>query len=46
MIDKEKIENGMEVKELGPANVDQTTRLVKFDAILDITSDNADKLGF
>jgi simple sugar transport system substrate-binding protein len=46
MIDKEEIKNGMEVKGLGPANVDQATRLIKFDAILDITADNADKLGF
>lgn len=46
MIDKEEIKNGMEVKGLGPANVDQAARLIKFDAILDITADNADKLGF
>jgi simple sugar transport system substrate-binding protein len=35
MIDKEPIKEGMEIKGLGPA-----------DAILDITADNADKLGF
>jgi simple sugar transport system substrate-binding protein len=46
MIDKAEIKNGMEVKGLGSANVDQATRLIKFDAILDITADNADKLGF
>jgi len=46
MIDKEPIEEGMEIKGLGPANVDPKVKLVKFDAILDITADNADKLGF
>jgi len=46
MIDKEPIEEGMEIKGLGPANVDPKMKLVKFDAILDITADNADKLGF
>ncbi len=46
MIDKEPIEEGLEIKGLGPANVDPKMKLVKFDAILDITADNADKLGF
>ena len=46
MIDKEPVEEGMEIKGLGPANVDPKVKLVKFDAILDITADNADKLGF
>jgi simple sugar transport system substrate-binding protein len=46
MIDKEPVKEGMEIKGLGPANVDPKVKLVKFDAILDITADNADKLGF
>jgi simple sugar transport system substrate-binding protein len=46
MIDKEPIKEGMEIKGLGPANVDPKAKLIKFDAILDITADNADKLGF
>ena len=46
MIDKEPIEEGLEIKGLGPAIVDPKMKLVKFDAILDITADNADKLGF
>lgn len=46
MIDKETIKEGMEIKGLGPASVDLKTQLIKFDAILDITADNADKLGF
>ena len=36
----------MEIKGLGAAEVDPEGRLVKFDAILDITAANADKLGF
>ena len=46
MIDKEPVKEGMEIKGLGPANVDPKAKLVKFDAILDITADNAEKLGF
>lgn len=46
MIDKEPVKEGMEIKGLGPANVDPKVRLIKFDAILDITADNAEKLGF
>jgi simple sugar transport system substrate-binding protein len=46
MIDKEPVKEGMEIKGLGPANVDSKAKLVKFDAILDITADNAEKLGF
>jgi simple sugar transport system substrate-binding protein len=46
MIDKEPVKEGMEIKGLGPANVDPKAKLIKFDAILDITADNADKLGF
>jgi simple sugar transport system substrate-binding protein len=46
MIDKTEIMDKMEIKGLGPANVDANARLIKFDAILDITAENADKLGF
>jgi simple sugar transport system substrate-binding protein len=46
MIDKQEIKNGMQLKGLGPANVDPKGRLIKFDAILNITAENADKLGF
>ena len=46
MIDKQEIKNGMEIKGLGPANVDPKGHLIKFDAILKITAENADKLGF
>jgi hypothetical protein len=46
MIDKQEIKNGMKLKGLGPANVDPKARLIKFDAILNITAENADKLGF
>ncbi len=46
MIDKEEINNSIKVKGLGSPTVDQTTRVVKFDSILDITAENADALGF
>lgn len=46
MIDKQEIKNGMQLKGLGPANVDPKGRLIKFDAILNITAENAGKLGF
>jgi simple sugar transport system substrate-binding protein len=46
MIDKEPIKDGMQIKGLGAASVDPQTKLIKFDAILDITAENADKLGF
>src|SRR5512136_2061154 len=46
MIDKQEIKNGMQIKGLGPANVDPKGRLIKFDAILNITAENAGKLGF
>jgi simple sugar transport system substrate-binding protein len=46
MIDKQEIKNGMQLKGLGPATVDPKARLIKFDAILNITAENADKLGF
>jgi simple sugar transport system substrate-binding protein len=46
MLDGEEIKQGMEIKGLGAAEVDPKGRLVKFDAILDITAANADKLGF
>jgi simple sugar transport system substrate-binding protein len=46
MIDKQEIKNGMQLKGLGPANVYPKGRLIKFDAILNITAENADKLGF
>jgi len=46
MLDKQEIKNGTEIKGLGAANVDADARVIKFDAILDITAKNADKLGF
>ena len=46
MLDKQEIKNGMEIKGLGPANVDTKDHVIKFDAILEITAENADKLGF
>ena len=46
MIDGEEIKEGLELKGLGKAEIDPKTRLIKFDAILDITGENADKLGF
>ena len=46
ILDKEEIKQGIEIKGLGPATVEFDKKLIKFDAILDITAENADKLGF
>jgi simple sugar transport system substrate-binding protein len=46
LVDGQEIKDGMELKGLGPAHVDAAEKLIKFDAILDITGENADKLGF
>jgi simple sugar transport system substrate-binding protein len=46
LLDKEAVKQGTEIKGLGPASVEFDKKLIKFDAILDITSKNADKLGF
>jgi simple sugar transport system substrate-binding protein len=46
LLDKEEVKQGTEIKGLGPASVEFDKKLIKFDAILDITSKNADKLGF
>lgn len=46
MLDGEKIATGLELPRLGKVQVDEKARVIKCDAILEITKDNADKLGF
>lgn len=46
LLDGGKIKDGMELPGLGAATVDFEGRNIIFDKILDITAENADKLGF
>jgi simple sugar transport system substrate-binding protein len=46
LLDGGEIKNGMEFPNLGAAIVEPELRNIKFDKILDITAENADKLGF
>lgn len=46
MLEKQEIKNGMEIPGLGAANVDAQAKIIKVDAILDITPENANKIGF
>jgi len=46
LLDGGEIKDGMEFPDLGAATVDFEGRNIKFDKILDITAENADKLGF
>lgn len=46
LLDGGEIKNGMELPNLGVADVDPESRNIKFDKILDIVAENADKLGF
>lgn len=46
LVEGKEIKDGMELKDLGAADVDTDAKLIKFDAILDITGENADQLGF
>ena len=46
LLDGGEIKNGMELPNLGVADVDPEGRNIKFDKILDIVAENADKLGF
>jgi simple sugar transport system substrate-binding protein len=44
MLDGKKVENGMEIPEIGPIQLDKN--IAKVDAMIDITADNAESFGF
>lgn len=46
MLDGQKIEESIEIPGLGAASVDADAKVIKVDAILDITPENAANLGF
>jgi simple sugar transport system substrate-binding protein len=46
MLDGVEIESGLELPRLGAVNVDKEAKLITCDATLEITAENADKLGF
>lgn len=46
LLDGEKIKDGMEIPGLGAANVDFKEKTIRLHGVLDITAENADKLGF
>lgn len=46
MLDGVEIESGLELPRLGKVEVDKEARLITCDATLEITAENADKLGF
>lgn len=46
MLDGVEIESGLELPHLGAVNVDKEAKLITCDATLEITAENADKLGF
>ena len=46
MLDGEEIKDGIEIPGLGAASVDADAKVIKMDAILDITPENAATLGF
>lgn len=46
ILDGEAVQDGMELPNLGAASVDFEEKNIIFDKILDITAENADKLGF
>lgn len=46
MLDGVEIESGLELPRLGAVNVDKEAKVITCDATLEITAENADKLGF
>ena len=46
VLDKTPIQDGFTIKGIGPAKVDAVDHNIQFNAILDITKDNAKSFGF
>jgi len=46
LLDGVEIEDGMEIPGLGAANVDFDDKVIRLHGVIDITAENADKLGF
>ena len=46
LLDGEEIKDGMEIPGLGAANVDFEEKTIRLHGVLNITAENADKLGF
>jgi len=46
LLDGKEIKNGMEIPGLGAANVNFEEKVIGLHGVLDITAENADKLGF
>ena len=46
MLDGEEIKDGLDIPGLGAASVDANAKVIKVDAILNITPENAADLGF
>ncbi|WP_028116691.1 autoinducer 2 ABC transporter substrate-binding protein [Ferrimonas senticii] len=46
MLDGQQVKNGLEIKNLGAAEVNSDTRVVKFNKILEVDKNNARSLGF
>ena len=46
LLDKKEIKDGVELPGLGKAEVDAEKKTIKVDKILNITPENAEKIGF